>query len=138
MSEVVAFELSGAVARVTLERPEKLNAINDDMLHGLADALGRAAADPGVRALIVTGRGRAFSAGGDIAEMEGMAGSVRSQISSPVSTSLTTVPHGIMTSKSSPERPVLLRPEPPCPPCALNLLATRKSANVFNDLSATR
>ena len=44
-------------ATVTLERPEKLNAINNERLHGLLDAWGRVTAGPGARALIVTGRG---------------------------------------------------------------------------------
>ena len=65
-------------------------------------------------------------------------GSVRSQINSPVSTSWTTVPQGMCTSRSSPDLPVLLRPDPPCPPSALNLRAIRKSASVFSDGSATR
>ena len=46
MSEAVTFELSGPVATATLERPEKLNAISNERLHGLLDALGRAAAEP--------------------------------------------------------------------------------------------
>lgn len=72
MSEFVRLETMGTVAKMTLARPEKLNAINDEMLHAMLENLQRVADATDVRALIVTGEGRAFSAGGDIASMEGM------------------------------------------------------------------
>jgi enoyl-CoA hydratase len=63
---VVLYEKRGAVAEITLNRPEKLNAINGDMLDRLADALDRAEEDEDVRVLILKGEGRAFSAGFDL------------------------------------------------------------------------
>jgi len=53
-------------AVLTLNRPEKLNSINKTMIHEMLAALRASIADPGVKALIVTGAGRAFSAGYDL------------------------------------------------------------------------
>ncbi len=53
-------------AAVTFNRPDALNAINWDTLRALEEAILRAAGDPAVRTVLITGRGRAFSAGGDI------------------------------------------------------------------------
>jgi enoyl-CoA hydratase/carnithine racemase len=53
-------------AVVTFNRPETLNAINWDTLRALAKAVVEAAGDTAVRAVLITGKGRAFSAGGDI------------------------------------------------------------------------
>ncbi|MBA8877113.1 crotonase/enoyl-CoA hydratase family protein [Phyllobacterium myrsinacearum] len=69
MADPVIFEVKGNIAFLTLNRPEKLNALNyatNDLLLALLD---RIEADAGVRAIILTGAGdRAFSAGGDIHE----------------------------------------------------------------------
>ena len=68
MSGVVLYEVREAVALITLNRPEALNAINRDVLAALAECIDKAEADSGVRAVIVTGAGqKAFSAGADIA-----------------------------------------------------------------------
>lgn len=58
--------IEGAVATVTVNRPDKLNAFDIDMLVALDSACNRIEADGSVRAAIVTGSGKAFSAGGDI------------------------------------------------------------------------
>ncbi|OPX12397.1 enoyl-CoA hydratase/isomerase family protein [Mycobacterium sp. AT1] len=68
----VLTEQIGAVAVVTLNRPEKLNAIDIPLRLALADAIEAAAADAGVRAIVLTGAGRAFCSGGDIASMQRM------------------------------------------------------------------
>jgi enoyl-CoA hydratase/3-hydroxyacyl-CoA dehydrogenase len=65
----VLYELCGAYALITLSRPEKLNALDEGMWAGLRAALRRAAEDERVRAVLVRGQGRAFSAGDDIAMM---------------------------------------------------------------------
>jgi enoyl-CoA hydratase/carnithine racemase len=72
MSELVQTRQDGAVLTLRLNRPEKLNALNDAMLEALMGGLARAARDDGVRALVLTGEGRAFSTGGDIAAMQAM------------------------------------------------------------------
>lgn len=59
-----------AVARVRLSRPAKLNALDPDAVRALRSALQTAAHDPSIRALILTGEGKAFSAGGDVASMK--------------------------------------------------------------------
>src|SRR5213593_1628718 len=61
----VRYEVEDGVALVTLNRPEVLNAIDRDVFVELRDAARRAAADPSVRALVLTGEGRAFSSGLD-------------------------------------------------------------------------
>lgn len=53
---------------ITLDRPDKANALTREMLAALADTVERAAADPEVRAIVLTGRGKVFSAGADLDE----------------------------------------------------------------------
>lgn len=68
---VVLEERRGPALWLTLNRPDKLNAINAEMVAALRDAFRRAAADDEVKVVVVTGAGRAFSAGYDIAEEVG-------------------------------------------------------------------
>lgn len=72
MAEVVKTARQGAVALLTLNRPEALNALNRELLTSLAAAIGQVATEGGLRALVLTGEGRAFAAGADIAEMRQM------------------------------------------------------------------
>ena len=58
---------------ITLNRPDRLNAFNRQMIAEWAEALGRADADPATRVILITGAGRAFCAGGDVGEMEELA-----------------------------------------------------------------
>ncbi len=62
----VLYERSGATATITLNRPDKLNALTLEMQLAYIDALDRADSDPAVRAVVVTGGGRAFCAGADL------------------------------------------------------------------------
>ena len=67
---VVDYVLQGSTARITLNRPEKLNAFNDALVDGLAEALDRAVAE-GARLAVFSANGKGFSGGfdlGDIAE----------------------------------------------------------------------
>src|SRR4051794_11159784 len=65
---VVLFELSDGIATLTLNRPDKLNALNYAIVDGLMGLLDAIEHDDAVRVVILTGAGRAFSAGADIAE----------------------------------------------------------------------
>lgn len=60
------YDVQDGVLTLTLNRPEALNAFNRDMMNEMIDALDRADADDSVRAIIVTGAGRAFCAGADL------------------------------------------------------------------------
>lgn len=60
--------VDGRVAEVHLNRPDQLNALTIEMLHALANSIRCLSKDEGIRALILTGRGRAFSAGDDLKE----------------------------------------------------------------------
>lgn len=62
----VLYEKTGRIARITLNRPEVLNAIDDEVPILLAEAVARADADPGVHVMILTGAGDAFCAGYDL------------------------------------------------------------------------
>ena len=69
----VAVTDDGAIRTLTVQRPEKLNALNAATLQALAEAFSAAAADPDVRVVVLTGAGpKAFVAGADIAEMNGL------------------------------------------------------------------
>jgi 2-(1,2-epoxy-1,2-dihydrophenyl)acetyl-CoA isomerase len=72
VSEAVEVDIRDGVASIALNRPEKLNAINDAVLAGLRRAITTIADDAAVGAAVLHGRGRAFSAGGDIAFMAAM------------------------------------------------------------------
>jgi enoyl-CoA hydratase/carnithine racemase len=67
VSEVVRVDLAGEVATITLSRPDKLNALDGAMIAGLQSAADLIEGDRSVRVAILTGAGRAFCAGGDIA-----------------------------------------------------------------------
>ena len=58
--------MSEGVAQIALARPDVLNAMNIELARALADELTHLALDPGARAIVITGTGGAFSAGGDL------------------------------------------------------------------------
>jgi 2-(1,2-epoxy-1,2-dihydrophenyl)acetyl-CoA isomerase len=66
----VLYEVRGPIALLTLNRPEALNSFTRAMHHDLWAALDRAEADPTIRALVITGAGRGFCAGADLAEFD--------------------------------------------------------------------
>ena len=68
MSEIVLVEKEGPLALITLNRPEKLNALDYALIDRLMEVLDTVEDDDGIRALVLTGAGnRAFSSGADIA-----------------------------------------------------------------------
>jgi enoyl-CoA hydratase/carnithine racemase len=66
--ETIDLRVEGGIATVTLDREERLNAFTQRMCEEMVDAFDRTDADDAVRAVIVTGRGRAFCAGADLGE----------------------------------------------------------------------
>ena len=71
MNEAVLFEIRGGVAEVTLNRPEQMNAMNLELIAGLGEAVEKCK-DPSIRAVVLRGNGRCFSAGGDIKAFQKM------------------------------------------------------------------
>lgn len=67
---LVILELRDAVATITLNRPDKRNAMSDDMRTAFIEVLEQVAADTSVRAVVLTGAGKGFCAGGDISGMQ--------------------------------------------------------------------
>jgi len=72
MADVVRFTKQGAVAIVTIDRPDALNALNSEVIGAVDGAIDAVEADPQIQAVVVTGEGRAFVAGADIGEMKDM------------------------------------------------------------------
>ncbi len=71
-SDPVLHSRNGPLATLTLNRPEKLNALNRVALHALRDGLARAAADPETRVVALAGGERAFCVGADLAEVRAL------------------------------------------------------------------
>ena len=65
----VGFEKDASVAVLTLDRPDRLNAMADPMWDTLYEHIGKIATDDEIRAVILTGAGRAFCSGGDVTAM---------------------------------------------------------------------
>lgn len=71
MTDDIAFAVDGAVATITLNRPQKLNAVTPEMADAVVAHVARCNSDDGIRCVILTGAGdRAFSAGSDIGELD--------------------------------------------------------------------
>ncbi len=83
---IVVTEDHGAVRHVVLNRPEKRNAMNQQLLRALGETLREAAADNDVHCVVLRGEGPVFSAGVDLVELAQSAGQTRS--SAPVSQGL--------------------------------------------------
>jgi methylglutaconyl-CoA hydratase len=69
-SQPVIYSVEGAVARVTLNRPDKRNALNDALIAGLKEALRRADSDEAVRAVVIAGAGADFCSGADLSALQ--------------------------------------------------------------------
>lgn len=74
MSDPVLYTQSGGVATITLNRPEVLNALNRSLNESLLAAVNAASSDESIRAVVITGAGRAFCAGADLAGSASKAG----------------------------------------------------------------
>jgi enoyl-CoA hydratase/carnithine racemase len=69
MTEQLKFSIAEGIARIVLDRPERMNAFTFDMIDAWTAALARCRTDDNVKVVIVTGTGSAFCSGGDIVEM---------------------------------------------------------------------
>ena len=67
--ECLLYEVKDGIATLTLNRPERLNALGGTLRQDLQDAVTRAGADPEVRVMVVTGAGKGFCSGGDVKAM---------------------------------------------------------------------
>ena len=70
MADVVLTDVLGKVGLITINRPEALNALNNDVMDGIAKAIERFEADATIACIVLTGNEKAFAAGADIAFMK--------------------------------------------------------------------
>jgi methylglutaconyl-CoA hydratase len=70
----VLCSIEGAVARITLNRPDKRNALNDALIAGIKDGLRQASADERVRVIVISGAGKDFCSGADLSALQKIAG----------------------------------------------------------------
>jgi 2-(1,2-epoxy-1,2-dihydrophenyl)acetyl-CoA isomerase len=103
--DVLRLETSDAVATVTLDRPDAMNALDTELKVALRDTLAAVAEDDAVRAVLLTGSGRAFCVGQDLAEHAGNLGDDRGAVWStvpehytPIATLLATMPKPVVAA----------------------------------------
>ena len=63
MENAVLFEINNGVATITLNRPDRYNAVNQDLVDGISNSLKKCEADQSIRAVVITGAGRGFALG---------------------------------------------------------------------------
>ncbi len=78
--EVLLYQRDGAICTITMNRPERRNALSGQLVNELIVALETAGADPEVRVIVLTGAGGAFCSGGDLSQMSGASGDQASSI----------------------------------------------------------
>ena len=83
MTDSVRWDLDGAVATITLNRPQARNALTAELKTELLRALGQARSSPDVRAVLITGAGQAFCAGQDLREHADLLEAARSPDEAP-------------------------------------------------------
>jgi methylglutaconyl-CoA hydratase len=71
--QIVLYSVDSAVARVTLNRPEKRNALNDALISGIKDGLNKASKDERVRVVVISGAGKDFCSGADLSAIQKIA-----------------------------------------------------------------
>ena len=84
----VLYAFDGAVARVTLNRPDKRNALNDAVIAGIKEGLRKASADERVRVIVISGAGKDFCSGADLSALQKIAGASVSENSEDARTLL--------------------------------------------------
>jgi 2-(1,2-epoxy-1,2-dihydrophenyl)acetyl-CoA isomerase len=103
--ETVNFRVADGAATIELNRPEALNAWNRQLGEDLLAALGHAGAEEGVRAIVITGAGRAFSSGADLKDVSG--GDTTAEGRPDVHKTLTDRYHPIMHAIRTVPKPVI-------------------------------
>ena len=105
MPDVLLLDLAESVATVSLNRPEAMNALDTELKVALRDTLAGLAEDPAVRAVVLTGAGRAFCVGQDLAQhahnLEADPGAVWSTVPdhyTPIATLLATMPKPVVAA----------------------------------------
>lgn len=69
--ETILYDVTDNVAKITMNRPHRLNSFTEKMHLGFIDVLKKASMDPAVRSIVITGAGKAFNAGQDLSEVSG-------------------------------------------------------------------
>src|SRR2546430_17610423 len=69
-NKAIIYAVEGSVALVTLNRPEKRNALNDELISGLKESLQKADSNTDVRVVVITGAGADFCSGADLAALQ--------------------------------------------------------------------
>ena len=119
--ETVNLYRRGAGAKVELNRPDRLNAWNAQFAADLNDAIREVTANPGVRAVLITGAGRAFSSGADLKESTESAGTAQAGERPDVYTVLTERYHPLITGIRHMPKPVVAAVNGPAAGIGLSL-----------------
>ena len=98
------YAMQDGIATLTLNRPERLNALGDTLREDLYDAVTKSAADPDVRVLVITGAGRGFCSGGDV---KSMSERERGAAASPISDKLAPVRDRVVLAMRDCPKPII-------------------------------
>ena len=100
----VRYNVSNGIATIFLDRPNKLNAFNADLISGLAKSIAQFDADTNAHVAVIAGNGRAFSAGADVSEESSLDSEQRSHLRDPMAPG---TPFGDLLFKSDSWKPVI-------------------------------
>src|SRR5437588_4500916 len=96
MSNPVLYEREGPIVVLTLNRPETRNAISDsDLIESFVDVIDRINSDQGIRTVILTGAGKAFSSGGNLKKMNELTHLTAAEIRHWYVTGIQRIPHAL-------------------------------------------